>query len=92
MSHVEWSVTYSTRIIGMRLKHCKQRKKRPTRLLLLAQHASEDGYRAIVIVADDTDVVMVLCISFRKTSVSTVWYTNPNTVHRHWRGCRLLWR
>ena len=34
-----------------------------TRILLHAVHATEEGYRAVVVTADDTDV-MVLCLAF----------------------------
>ena len=34
-----------------------------TRIILHAAHAAEEGYSAVVILADDTDV-LVLCLAF----------------------------
>jgi len=63
------SVTYSMGITRMRLKHWKQRKKRPT-------HAR----------------FYIPIMPLKVVTEPLAWYTDPCTVHRHWQGCRLLWR
>ena len=54
------------------------------RLLLDALHASITGSKAVIVTADDTDV-MLLCLLFQNVShvlshVSEVWDTEPHTI------------
>ena len=64
MSPVRKPACTSTVISGQRLQACNlNQEEADTRIILHAAHAAEEGYRAVVVTPDDTDV-MVLCLVF----------------------------
>ena len=50
-----------------------------TSLLLYALHATKTGSKAVIVTAEDTDVMM-LCLAFH---LSEVWGTEPHTICLH---------
>ena len=61
-----------------------------TRLLLQARHASDDGYKSIIINAEDTDV-MILCLGF-SMQISCPLYQKCGTENRTRYSCEHMIR
>ena len=65
MSHVSKSVSRSARTSGEDIVDLKFSQEADTCMLLHALHAGKSGYKAAVIIAEDT-VVLILCLGFSK--------------------------